>query len=242
MFTSDVSVWIQPILLFACGTACRRGEILALPWADVDLENHIARISQSLEQTKAGLRVKAPKNGRPRRVYLPASLVTALREHQERQKHVRQLFGDDYQVSLDLVFAAPDGGYLTPDSVIATACLIAREAGLQGIGLHSLRHSHGSQLLSKGVPLPAVSKRLGHSSPNITATVYAHAFDADESAAARIWDQSVGAFLQDTIHEDSADESVAECSKIGSELLLGKELSGNANGNRTRYHLRNANL
>jgi integrase len=38
------------------------------------------------------------------------------------------------------------------------------------------------------VPLPAVSKRLGHSSTHVTASVYAHAMPADEMAAAEAWD------------------------------------------------------
>ena len=58
-------------------------------------------------------------------------------------------------------------------------------------GLHSLRHSHGSQLLSAGVPLPTVSKRLGHGSTHITAQIYAHAFTTDEQAAADIWDAAM---------------------------------------------------
>jgi integrase len=44
-------------------------------------------------------------------------------------------------------------------------------------------------LLSAGVPLPTVSKRLGHSSVNVTAAVYAHAFAADELAAADAWQE-----------------------------------------------------
>jgi integrase len=52
-------------------------------------------------------------------------------------------------------------------------------------------HSHGSQLLSDGVPLPTVSKRLGHSSVYVTSTVYSHALTKDETAAAEAWDQSI---------------------------------------------------
>ena len=36
------------------------------------------------------------------------------------------------------------------------------QSGLQGVSLHSLRHSHASILLSKGVPIAVVSERLGH--------------------------------------------------------------------------------
>lgn len=102
------------------------------------------------------------------------------------------MFGPDYRADLDLVFCDPAGDYLRPDSVTAKACLIARKAGLKGVGLHSLRHSHGSQLLSAGVPLPAVSRRLGHSSPYVTATIYSHALAKDELAAAEIWDSAIG--------------------------------------------------
>jgi integrase len=92
---------------------------------------------------------------------------------------------------LNLVFAAPDGDYLKPDTLTAKVCLLAGKAGLSGSSLHTLRHSHGSQLLANGVPLPVVSKRLGHSSVYVTATVYSHALTNDELAAADVWDSSI---------------------------------------------------
>ena len=64
-------------------------------------------------------------------------------------------------------------------------------AGIKGVSLHSLRHTHASELLSKGVPLPTVSKRLGHASPNITLSIYAHALEADELAASKIWNDAM---------------------------------------------------
>ncbi len=94
--------------------------------------------------------------------------------------------GSDYRSDFGLVFAAADGGYLNPDSVTAKACLIARRAALEGIGLHSPRHSHGSQLLSEGVPITTVSKRLDHSSVAITAAIYSHSLTRDEIAAAEV--------------------------------------------------------
>jgi len=66
-----------------------------------------------------------------------------------------------------------------------------RKAGIKDASLHSLRHSHASNLLSMGVSLPAVSARLGHANTNITATVYAHALPADDQNAASKWDELV---------------------------------------------------
>jgi integrase len=80
---------------------------------------------------------------------------------------------------------------LKPDTLTAKVCLLATKAGLKGASLHTLRHSHGSQLLANGVPLPVVSKRLGHSSVYVTAMIYSHALSKDELAAADIWDTSV---------------------------------------------------
>jgi integrase len=67
---------------------------------------------------------------------------------------------------------------------------IAARAGLRGISLHSLRHSHASQLLSQSVPIPTVSKRLGHANPTITLKPYSHALESDELAAAQRWDDA----------------------------------------------------
>ncbi len=48
-------------VLIALTTGARRGEVLALRWRHVDLESGTARIVESLEQTKTGLRFKSPE-------------------------------------------------------------------------------------------------------------------------------------------------------------------------------------
>ncbi len=103
---------------------------------------------------------------------------------------------DDYRADLDLVFANPQGDYLKPNTVSPAVCELARKCGFKGVGLHTLRHTHGSQLISAGVPSPVVSERLGHSSVDFTAKVYVHAFAADEIAAAELWDKKIGAAIR----------------------------------------------
>lgn len=179
--------WIYEILVFATGTGCRRGEILALTWSDIDLATPLAWINKSLEQTKEGLRIKSTKNRRAREIPLPAFIVETLHAHRERQAQARLLMGTDYRTDLDLVFAGPDGEYWKPDTVSAAASAIARRAGLPG-ATHIFRHSHGSQLLAAGVTLPTVSKRLGHTSTHVTASIYAHSFRREDEEAAQKWD------------------------------------------------------
>jgi integrase len=175
-------------LLFTAGTGCRRGEALAVTWIDIDLFNKSARISRSLEQTKAGLRIKPTKTKRTRLISLSDTTVEMLKEHRTVQEENRRLFGPDYRKDLDLVFCDPQGNYLKPDSITAKVSLIAKQAGFKAVGIHTLRHSHASELLSDGVPLPAVSKRLGHADVYTTAKVYAHALPKDDTAAADMWD------------------------------------------------------
>jgi hypothetical protein len=64
---------LDTFLEVADATGARRGEVLALRWADVsDAE---VLISRSLSQTKKGLTFKPPKNGKPRSLPLPPSTV-----------------------------------------------------------------------------------------------------------------------------------------------------------------------
>lgn len=72
-----------------------------------------------------------------------------------------------------------------------------RKEGLHGVNLHSLRHSHASILLSKGVPAAVVSERLGHADQNITLCIYSHALPADTHAAAKIWNDSMAEVVAD---------------------------------------------
>jgi integrase len=60
--------WLEPIVVLALSSGARRGELLALRWADIDLEAATVRIERSLEQTKTGVRFKAPKAKHGRRV------------------------------------------------------------------------------------------------------------------------------------------------------------------------------
>jgi integrase len=52
-----------------------------------------------------------------------------------------------------------------------------------------LRHTHTSVLLAGGVPLPAVSARLGHSSIRTTQEIYAHMITGQDQEAARKWEE-----------------------------------------------------
>jgi len=165
--------------------------MLALAWHDVNLDAGTVKISRSLEQTKAGLRLKETKGQNVRTVNLPVDAIEALKRVKASQDEARKMFGSDYLANLDLVFCQPDGNYIRPDTVTKAVRRLAKKAGFSGVSLHTLRHSHGSQMLSAGVPLPVVSKRLGHTDIYTTARIYAHALTSDESRAAEKWEAAM---------------------------------------------------
>lgn len=160
-----------PILL-AVATGMRRGELLALRWADCDLAGGTISVCRSLEQTKAGLSFKEPKTARSRRVVaLPAFAVEALRRHRVEQMEQRLRVGPAWQ-DYDLVCCREDGTPIRPDSITVLYKAILRRAGLPPVRFHDLRHTHATLLLGQGVHPKVVSERLGHSQIAVTMDLY----------------------------------------------------------------------
>jgi integrase len=183
------SPWcLRTYLEMVAATGCRRGEVLALRWSDV--QDGRAMVARSLTQTRAVLEFKGTKTDKPRPVSLPTSAIAALDVHRKQQDGFRHQFGPDYRTDLDLIFANPDGTPFKPDSISAAVSLLFRRLKLpKGASLHSLRHTHTSHLLASGVPLPAVSARLGHGSIRTTQEIYSHMIHGQDDEAARKWEE-----------------------------------------------------
>jgi integrase len=112
--------------------------------------------------------------------------------HRKCQDEFRAQFGPDYRSDLDLIFANPDGSPLKPDSISATVSALFKRLKIpkpRGAALHLLRHTLASQMLDSGVPLPVVSRRLGHSSVRVTADIYSHAIHGQDDEAVRRWEE-----------------------------------------------------
>jgi integrase len=71
---------LYPIAVTSLGTGMRRGELLALRLSDVDLDAATVRVERSIEETRKGLRFKAPKTAHGRRtISLPTKALTVVR-------------------------------------------------------------------------------------------------------------------------------------------------------------------
>jgi integrase len=163
-------------------TGARRGEVLALRWADVDLERARVSIRRSLVRLGSGVAFSEPNTRMSRRlIALDPTTVAALKDHRKRQLEERLLIGPGF-TDQDLVFAELDGSPLSPGNFDKAFRRHVKAAVLPMIRVHDLRHTHGTLVLSAGIHPKVVSERLGHSPVGITLDVYSHVIPAMQEA------------------------------------------------------------
>lgn len=177
---------LRPIVSVLLGTGARRGEALALRWKDVDLDTGVVRIERSVEQTKAGLRIKSPKTRHGKRnVSISPWLTAELKAHRVRQQKRRLSLGLGRATGDDLVFARWDGSMRVPHGVSQKFTQAMKALGID-CNLHGLRHTHVSPLIAAGLDVLTISRRIGHASPAITLSRYGHMFKNTDTRAAEI--------------------------------------------------------
>lgn len=177
-------------------TGLRRSELLGLRWKDVSLEMASLSVVQTLHRLPGGETVfLEPKTAKGRRaVALSPAAALVLRDHREKQQALRTMMGvrltDD-----ELVFSRPDGSPPKPDTVTEAFVKIARKAGLNGVRLHDLRHTHATLMLQQGVHPKIVQERLGHATIAVTLDTYSHVLPGLQEAAALRFDQGLANHL-----------------------------------------------
>jgi integrase len=198
LFTSIRKRTLYPILKLALATGARRGELVALRIKDFDPEQRTIRIERSLEQTKAGLRFKPPKTKHGKRtVSLPQSIVAELRIHLNKVRERRLILGMGKPTGDDLLFPRWDGQVRSPNWLTQKFQLAMKALKIEGVTLHSLRHTHASQLIASGMDVLTISRRLGHGSPAITLTVYGHLMPDTDKRAAEVMEQALASLETD---------------------------------------------
>ena len=173
------------LFTLAIYTGLRRSELVGLRWQDVDLAGGALSVTQTLQRVHGqGLLMLQPKTARSRRrVALSPEVVALLRAHRARQAELRLAVGPVWQEG-GWVFTRPDGRPLDPDEVTHAFARTIKAAGIMGVRLHDLRHTHASLMLAQGVHPKIVSERLGHASITITLDTYSHVLPGLQEAAA----------------------------------------------------------
>lgn len=182
--------------LIAASTGMRRGEVLGLKWADVDLDSRIARMNRALGDRRGAedAPIVAPKSGKGRTVALPAGAIVVLREHRQWQRRMRQECQD--WAGEDWICCEPNGRRMDPERVSKHWENAASRAGFP-MRFHDLRHFFASTLLAGGEHLKVAQELLGHSSIAVTGDIYSHVVTGMKGAATRhidavLWPQATG--------------------------------------------------
>lgn len=134
-------------------TGCRKGELVNLRWSEIDGDI---------------LRLRDSKTG-PRTVFLGA--------------HARAILSCQPRTSSAYVFPSPSDSSKARTSELSLWRKVRREAGIEDVRLHDLRHTFASHAVIQNVPLPVVSRLLGHAATRMTLR-YAHVGDREVEAAA----------------------------------------------------------
>ena len=167
-------------------TGTRRGELLALRWDDVDLEDGWILFSKNRVRLARGFSEGTLKNDRPKQVSLDEGTVALLRKHRKEQTKDRMKAGAKW-FDGGYVFCNAHGGPLNPSNLARYWKQAVQDAGVPYLKPHTLRHMHATLLLEAGVPAHVVSERLGHKDVTTTLKVYGHVTARQQRQAATVF-------------------------------------------------------
>jgi integrase len=181
---------IYPLFRMALLLGMRLGELSALQWSDIDLEKATVEIRrtvsyvQSQETGHYEFIVGLPKTEAGERlVYLLADLVALLQMHHEKQQEMKAKA--TRWADLDLVFCTRFGTYFTPNKVRLLFDRLLRQAGLEHMKFHGLRHNASLILRRMGIDAVVRKEILGHRSILMTDDMYRHSTSRMHKEAAK---------------------------------------------------------
>ena len=165
-------------------TGLRRGELLGLKWTDIDLEKGELQVKRQVVRIEGKI-VEAPLKTKNAYRTLPLTEdVTAILKQQRKKAG-----------NSPWVFPSPNGGPISPDSVLRKLHGVLKRAGLPQVRFHDLRHTFATLALQNGVDIKTVSGMLGHYSAGFTLDTYAHVTTAAQKEAARTMEKVLTAAI-----------------------------------------------
>ncbi len=167
------------VTLAAWGTL-RRGEVLGLNREDVDLRTGTVLVERSLHEFYDGtLELGPTKNGDPRKVYMPSSVMPAL------ENHLRRFVGPESDAPL---FLGATGLRLRPSNFWVIWETARRRAGLTWVRFHDLRHFAATMFASTGASTKEIMSRGGWKSVAMVMR-YEHASEERDALLAQALNQ-----------------------------------------------------
>ncbi|WP_041711518.1 tyrosine-type recombinase/integrase [Clostridium pasteurianum] len=151
-------------------TGIRSGELMALTWKDIDLENKILHITKTYARINKIDYINNPKTPKSKR---DVSLSDFLCRDIEIYKNKVYETGSNERIFT-----------FTKDFICREIKRICKKSEVKQIRIHDLRHSHASLLIELGFTPLLIAERLGHENPQTTIDTYSHLYPNKDSAVA----------------------------------------------------------
>jgi integrase len=191
-----------PLLLCACRTGIRQGELISLKGIDLDFNGRFIHVQRNLSRGK----ISVTKNGKDRKVDMSKRLAECLSdflskrraealERELKKPAAKRRDRDEVinQVMEDWLFQTPgilkkDGellgqGQIDRHNLLKTFNRILTGAELRRVRFHDLRHTFATLLIEQGESLPYIRDQMGHSSIKVTVDIYGHLVPGGNRAA-----------------------------------------------------------
>lgn len=172
---------ILPMFYLELVSGLRKGELVVLLWDDLDATRRTISVSKQVLARGGEITIGRPKTETSvRKISIPQEAVELL--VQEHEKHPDNPY----------MFPSPATGEIYhPDSVVNLHKKLLKDAGLEHIRFHDLRHTFATMALQNGVDVKTVSSMLGHYDAGFTLRTYTHATRQAQDDAA----EKMGSFM-----------------------------------------------
>ena len=176
------------VLMILLNTGLRVGEILALNWSDVDLDNKVLHINKTIQSNLVNRNKDSDKK-----------VIDVLKTSTKTKSGIRFIplndniiyyfnelkkYDEDHKIHSPYVCSTRVGTRETARNLQRSLNNIQEKANLgQHVSLHTLRHSFGSALIRNGVNIEVVSNLMGHANISVTYNKYIHTIKEEESKA-----------------------------------------------------------
>lgn len=167
---NDLAYTLFRLLAF---TGLRKGELLALMWSDIDLQQRTLTVSKTLAKSTDGKeKISTPKTKNSNRtIALDDNTISILKKWKKKQSEkIENVLSDDEQP----IFTMLDNSILYLDYPNNFLKTFLKKTGLPHITIHGFRHTHASLLFEAGVSIKEAQARLGHKNIKTTMDIYTH--------------------------------------------------------------------
>lgn len=188
----------QAVILLALDLGCRRGELLGLTWKDIDFKTGKVVINKTTQYAYGKIFEKETKTENGDRVnYISKFTINILKSYKKEQLTRKMLLGSKW-VNTNRVFTTDYGDNMHPDTPSMILKKVIEKYNLRPITFHGLRHTNVSLMISKGVQAQIISRKVGHSSVQVTDKIYSHFFEDEFIGVANVMEDILSNAKQKT--------------------------------------------